>query len=71
MGTDYVFVGRLEGPVIAAEAIRCASTATIAFALAGDRLHGGLGLSCTGTAAKHRAPVTIFFKLDRARVATP
>jgi hypothetical protein len=69
--TDYVFVGRLEGPVIAAEAIRCDSTATIAFDLAGDHLHGGLGLSCTGTAARNRAPVTIFFKLDRARVATP
>ena len=71
MGTDYVFVGRLEGPVIAAEAITCDSTATIAFDLAGDHLHGGLGLSCTGTAARNRAPVTIFFKLDRARVATP
>ena len=71
MGTGYVFVGRLEGPVIAAESIRCDSTATIAFNLAGDHLQGGLGLSCTGTAARNRAPVTIFFKLDRARVATP
>ncbi len=71
MGTDYVFVGRLEGPVIAAEAIGCDSTATIAFNLAGDHLHGGLGLSCTGTAARNRAPVTIFFKLDRALAATP
>lgn len=71
MGTDYVFVGRLEGPVIAAEAIRCDSTATIAFNLAGDRLHGGLMLSCTGTAARNRAPVTIFFKLDREPIATP
>ena len=71
MGTDYVFVGRLEGPVIAAEAIRCDSTATIAFDLAGDHLHGGLGLSCTGTAVRTRAPVTIFFKLDREPVATP
>jgi hypothetical protein len=43
MGTDYTFEGRLEGPVIAAEAIRCDSTATIAFDLVGDRLHGGLG----------------------------
>jgi hypothetical protein len=71
MGTDYVFVGRLEGPVIAAEAITCGSTATIAFDLVGDHLHGGLGLSCTGTAARNRAPVTIFFKLDREPVATP
>ncbi len=71
MGTDYVFVGRLEGPVIADEAIGCDSTATIAFNLAGDHLHGGLGLSCTGTAARNRAPVTIFFKLDRALAATP
>ena len=71
MGTGYVFVGQLEGPVIAAEAIRCDSTARIAFNLAGDHLHGGLMLSCTGTAARNRAPVTIFFKLDRARVATP
>jgi len=71
MGTDYGFVGRLEGPVIAAEAITCGSTATIAFNLVGDHLHGGLGLSCTGTAARSRAPVTIFFKLDRACVATP
>ena len=71
LGTDYVFVGRLEGPVIAAEAITCDSTATIAFALAGDRLHGGLGLSCAGTAARNRAPVTIFFRLDRAVAATP
>jgi len=71
MGTDYVFVGRLEGPVIAAEAITCGSTATIAFDLAGDHLHGGLGLSCTGTAARNRAPVTIFFRLDRALAATP
>jgi hypothetical protein len=66
-----MFRGRLEGPVIAAEAIRCDSTATIAFDLAGDHLRGGLGLSCTGTAARNRAPVTIFFKLDRAHVATP
>lgn len=71
LGTDYVFVGRLEGPVIAAEAIRCDSAATIAFNLAGDQLHGGLGLSCTGTAARNRAPVTIFFRLDREAVATP
>jgi hypothetical protein len=71
MGTEYVFVGRLEGPVIAAEAITCSSTATIAFDLVGDHLHGGLGLSCTGTAARSRAPVTIFFKLDRALAATP
>jgi hypothetical protein len=69
--TDYVFVGRLEGPVIAAEAISCDSTATIAFDLVGDHVHGGLGLSCTGTAAKNRAPVTIFFKVDREPVATP
>ena len=71
LGTGYVFVGQLEGPVIAAEAIRCGSTATIAFNLVGDHLHGGLGLSCTGTAARNRAPVTIFFKLDREPVATP
>jgi hypothetical protein len=71
MGTGYVFVGRLEGPVIAAEAITCGSTATIAFDLVGDHLHGGLGLSCTGTAARNRAPVTIFFKLDREPVASP
>jgi hypothetical protein len=71
IGSDYVFVGQLEGPIIAAEAISCGSTATIAFGLAGDHLSGGLALSCTGTAAKNRAPVTIFFRLDRARVATP
>jgi hypothetical protein len=71
LGTGYVFVGQLEGPVIAAEAISCGSTATIAFDLVGDRLHGGLGLSCMGTAARNRAPVTIFFKLDREPVATP
>ena len=71
MQTGYMFRGRLEGPVIAAEAITCDSTATIAFNLAGDHLYGGLGLSCTGTAARNRAPVTIFFKLDRALGATP
>ena len=71
MRTGYTFRGRLEGPVIAAEAITCDSTATIAFDLAGDHLHGGLGLSCTGTAARNRAPVTIFFRLDRALAATP
>jgi len=71
MGTDYGFEGQLEGPVIAAEAIRCDSTARIAFNLAGDHLHGGLMLSCTGTAARNRAPVTIFFRLDREPVATP
>ena len=71
MGTDYGFVGRLEGPVITAEAIACDSTARIAFDLEGDHLHGGLGLSCTGTTARSRAPVTIFFRLDREPVATP
>ena len=71
LGTDYVFVGRLEGPVIAAEAISCDSTATIAFDLVGDHLHGGLMLSGTGTAARNRAPATIFFRLDRTPVATP
>jgi hypothetical protein len=69
--TDYVFVGQLEGPVIAAEAISCGSTAEIAFNLVGDRLHGGLVLSCTGTAAKNRAPVTIFFRLEPTPAATP
>jgi hypothetical protein len=71
MGTDYGFEGQLEGPVVAAEAITCDSTARIAFNLAGDHLHGGLMLSCTGTAVRTRAPVTIFFKLDREPVATP
>jgi hypothetical protein len=69
--TDYVFAGQLEGPVIAAEAISCGSTAEIAFNLVGDHLHGGLVLSCTGTAARNRAPVTIFFRLDRPPIATP
>ncbi len=71
MGTDYAFRGRLEGPVIAAEGISCDSTTTIAFNLAGDHLNGGLMLSCTGTAARNRAPVTVFFRLDREPVATP
>ena len=71
MRTGYTFRGRLDGPVIAAEAITCDSTATIAFNLAGDHLYGGLGLSCTGTAARNRAPVTIFFKLDRVLGGTP
>ncbi len=71
LGVDYMFSGQLEGPVIAAEAISCDSTATIAFNQKGDHLSGGLGLSCTGTAARNRAPVTIFFKLDRVRAATP
>lgn len=71
MGTDYEFVGRLEGSVIAAEAITCDSTARIAFNLTGDHLRGGLALSCTGTAASNRAPVTIIFRLDRALVAAP
>jgi hypothetical protein len=71
IGSDYVFVGQLEGPIIAAEAISCGSTAAIAFGLAGDHLSGGLVLSCTGTATKNRAPMTIFFRLDRTPVATP
>jgi len=69
--TEYMFRGRLEGPLIAAEAISCDSTAAIPFNLAGDHLMGGLGLSCTGTAARNRAPVTTFFTLDRAPAATP
>ncbi len=71
MRTGYTFSGRLDGPVIAAEAITCGSTATISSYLQRDHLIGGLMLSCTGTATKNRAPVTISFKLDRARVATP
>ena len=70
-GVSYLLRGQLEGPVIAAEAISCDSTATIAFSLKDEHLTGGLGLSCTGTAARNRAPVTIFFRLDRERVATP
>jgi hypothetical protein len=71
MRTGYMFRGRLEGPVVAAEAITCGSTATILFYLQRDHLIGGLMLSCTGTAARDRAPVTTSFKLDRAPVATP
>lgn len=71
MGAGYILRGRLEGPVIAAEAITCDSTANIAFSLAGNILHGGLALGCTGTAARNRAPVTISFKLDRALVTAP
>ena len=71
MRTGYMFRGQLEGPVIAAEAITCGSTATIVFYLQRDHLIGGLMLSCTGTAARNRAPVTIQFRLDRERVATP
>ena len=71
LGSEYVFIGRLEGPVIAAEAIRCDSRAGIPFSLAGGHLNGGLALSCTGTAASNRAPVTIFFRLERTPAATP
>lgn len=71
LGSDYAFVGQLEGPVIAAEAIGCGPNATIVFDLVGERLRGGLGLSCTGTAARRRAPVSIFFRLERDSVATP
>lgn len=71
MQTGYLFRGQLEGSVIAAEAIICGSTASIVFYLQRDHLIGGLMLSCTGTAAKNRAPVTIQFKLDREPVATP
>lgn len=71
MRTGYTFRGRLDGPVIAAEAITCGSTATISVYLQRDHLIGGLMLSCTGTATRNRAPVTISFRLDREPVATP
>jgi hypothetical protein len=69
--SDYLFRGQLEGFVVAAESIRCDSTATIVFDLGGDRLTGGLSLSCTGATTKNRAPVSLFLQLAREPAPAP